>query len=617
MDGSGGAGGGNGRVGGGSSSLGGIYGGRGCLTCVIVANKEKTGKGGSNGFVSPICDRVLKLQADLEVHLASQRKALRDSFANYLEILIAIRYSLRTLYLQKNSKRTIGDLVEILLGDRCLHCCCPLGGDGYCRACMCALCKKFDEDLVIDRFRNKTKTGRWLQCPSPKCGCYVHTDGALERGLVRVLTEKEAESALTGLPETVAAVGAGGKGGAVGEGGKGGTGGAAVPEKAASTTGDTAFVVTGQGAEAVEGAKRGREEEKDTGARVGAGAASGSDQDRDARKGSESNGGGKRVKVESGVIEGSKVKAEPDAAGSLGAIGLLNSPPPNPSPPNPLSPNPLSPNPLSPNPSPPNPPPPIRPPPSPAPPSPLPPPSPNGSASRADSDAAPSASAAGGEEGGSPASPLPSAGAGTGAAAGAGAGAGAVAGKGVGAGARMGAGANALGSPESGGKGQPAPAGKWAFAGGGGTGARVPDCMQYVCPLCGYTSAMWDLFREMLTTSAGVKKKDMGKLSEEMARVVRVTRGAEWCEPYRRLQERLTVVMQSNEGVNKVVGELRACFGVQGESGRREGFVGGSRGLLVVGEGHRGRARKKGMEEEERLHNSLIALLDQPPYIPV
>ena len=140
--------------------------------------------------LSPACQkaiaRVERLQNMLSAYLQTHRGALRDSNANYLEVLIAVRYSLKVLYLQKNSKRTISDLLEILMGERCLHCCAPMGDDRHCRACMCVLCRIFDEDLVVDRFRNKTKTGRWLQCPSLHCGTYVHTDGAIDRGLVKL-----------------------------------------------------------------------------------------------------------------------------------------------------------------------------------------------------------------------------------------------------------------------------------------------------------------------------------------------------------------------------------------------------------------------------------------------
>ena len=130
-------------------------------------------------------NRVLHLQHLLERHLESQQRFLKDSFGNYLEILIAIRYSLRSLYLTKNSKRTIGDLVDILVGDRCLHCCSLVDESGFCRGCMCALCRVVDEDLVIERFRNKTKTGRWFQCPNATCACFVHTDGAIQNHVVR------------------------------------------------------------------------------------------------------------------------------------------------------------------------------------------------------------------------------------------------------------------------------------------------------------------------------------------------------------------------------------------------------------------------------------------------
>eukprot|EP00897_Mesotaenium_endlicherianum_P004404 jgi/Mesen1/3992/ME000210S03229 len=149
-----------------------------------IQNTAFVGNGCSGG-ASTTSERVQALQHALEYHLAAHRSSLKDTFANYLDILIAIKYSMRVLFLTKSSKRTIGDLVEILLGNRCLNCCSLFDEERFCRGCMCALCKTFDEELVIDRFRNKTKTGRWLQCPSPSCGCYVHADGAIAKGHVR------------------------------------------------------------------------------------------------------------------------------------------------------------------------------------------------------------------------------------------------------------------------------------------------------------------------------------------------------------------------------------------------------------------------------------------------
>ncbi|KAH7365090.1 hypothetical protein KP509_18G008400 [Ceratopteris richardii] len=130
-------------------------------------------------------EEFINLQSNLVNRRDLSPETLAKADRNQLQILVALKTGIQA-FLLPNISVTQSILIEVFFHKRCRNMACQnqLPGDdctcevcstrsGFCNACMCTICSKFDFDV---------NTCRWIGCDG--CSHWTHTDCAIRVGQV-------------------------------------------------------------------------------------------------------------------------------------------------------------------------------------------------------------------------------------------------------------------------------------------------------------------------------------------------------------------------------------------------------------------------------------------------
>ncbi|KAL3702506.1 hypothetical protein R1sor_020528 [Riccia sorocarpa] len=144
---------------------------RNCTRDMLTSKKKR------DEFVT--LQRLLSRRTDLTA------ETLHQSHRTQLEILVALKTGI-TAFLHRDVPLTTGEMTEIFLGTKCRNVACKsqLPADdceckictvktGFCNACMCVVCSKFDFD---------SNTCRWIGCDY--CLHWCHSDCGIQLGYI-------------------------------------------------------------------------------------------------------------------------------------------------------------------------------------------------------------------------------------------------------------------------------------------------------------------------------------------------------------------------------------------------------------------------------------------------